>query len=287
MDGRVQLQEALPPSLMEERLEARYGDPDAAGALQGMPWNTVLDTLLAHRSVRAYSDRPLPPGTLETIVAAAQSAPTSSNLQAWSVIAVEDRGRKARLASFAGNQKHVANAPLLLVFLADLTRLRAVSRQHGLPGEGLDFLELFVIGVADAAFAAQNAVVALESLGMGSCYIGAMRNQPEAVAAELGLPDGTFAVFGLTVGYPDPAVQTDVKPRLQQPVVLHHERYGATAAPEALAAYDTRVNAFQKKQHMTEIAWTQQAARRVRGVESLTGRDRLRAILQARGFPLR
>src|ERR1019366_4866478 len=99
---------------------ARYG---AAAAPRLLPLNAVLTTLLSHRSVRRYRPDPLPLHTLETLVAAGQSASTSSNLQAWSVVAVEDAGRKARLAAVAGNQAHITECPLFLVFLADLSRL--------------------------------------------------------------------------------------------------------------------------------------------------------------------
>src|ERR1700689_2304287 len=75
-------------------------------------WNETLDVLLSHRSVRAYLPGPLPVGTLETLVAAAQSAATSSNLQAWSVIAVEDPARIPRLAAPAGHKKQSVRAPL-------------------------------------------------------------------------------------------------------------------------------------------------------------------------------
>ena len=98
------------------RFQARYGTatpPEGA-------WNETLDLLLAHRSVRRYLADALPDGALEAAIAAAQSASTSSNLQVWSVIAVRDTGRKARLAALAGQQVHVAKAPLLLVWLADL-----------------------------------------------------------------------------------------------------------------------------------------------------------------------
>ncbi len=270
-------------ALLRERYGAAWA-PQAGAADAAV--NDVIATLLAHRSVRAYADRALPADILETIAAAAQSAPTSSNLQAWSVVAVRDTERKARLAACAGNQKHVANAPLLLVFVADLSRLRRVSITEQMPGAGLDYLEALVVAIADAAFAAQNTVVALESLGIGSCYIGGMRNQPEAVAAELGLPPEAFGVFGLTLGYPDPAVATDVKPRLPASLVLHEERYQAETA-EARAGYDASMHAFQRGQQMSELNWTSQASRRVRGPEALSGRDRLAAALESLGFGLK
>src|ERR1700734_2507618 len=78
-----------------DRLWARYRDEEFADRLSSVPWNDALDTIMSHRSVRSYRDAPLPPGTLELLIAAAQSAATTSNLQAWSIIAVEDAARKA------------------------------------------------------------------------------------------------------------------------------------------------------------------------------------------------
>ena len=125
------------------------------------------------------------------------------------------RIRRAKRASrsFAANQKHVEEAPLLLMFVADLARLRHVAVGADEPVKGLDYTESFLVALADAAFAAQNCFIALESLGLGACYIGAMRNHPREVAEELGLPAGAFVVFGMTIGYPDPEVETGVKPR--------------------------------------------------------------------------
>ncbi|MBP2548945.1 nitroreductase [Neorhizobium galegae] len=264
--------------------QARYG----RAPVPALPseWNETLEVLLSHRSSRNYRADALPTGTVELLVAAAQSAPTSSNLQAWSVIAVEDPERKARLAGFTGGNAHILAAPLFLVWLVDLSRLREIARQHGNSGEGLDFHESFLIGAIDAALAAQNAVVAIDSLGLGSCYIGGMRNQPEDVARELKLPPETVAVFGLTVGYPDPAVETDVKPRLPQSAVLFREEYG-TIRPEDLASYDDAMKAFQQKQKLPLSGWTSVIAKRIENAAALKGRSQLTAILRRLGFPLK
>jgi nitroreductase len=192
-----------------------------------IPWNDTLDVLLSHRSTRAYLPDSLPEGTLETLVAAAQSAASSSNLQAWSVIAVEDRDRKARLAALAGNQKHIVQAPLFLVWLIDLNRMTRLAQLRRAPSEGLNYIESFLVGAIDATLAAQNAMLALESLGLGAVFIGALRNKPAEVAAELGLPPNVVAVFGLAVGRPDPERPASVKPRLPQNAVLFREREGA------------------------------------------------------------
>ncbi|MDT8267893.1 nitroreductase family protein, partial [Roseomonas sp. DSM 102946] len=149
-------------------------------------------------------------------------------MQAWSVVAVTDPDSKRRLAAVAGGQRHVEQCPLFLVFLADLSRHARLAERTGRPLEGLPFLETFLVAALDAGLAAQNAVVAAESLGLGTVYIGALRNDLEAVAAELGLPPGATAVFGLCVGYPAPDGGA-VKPRLPQSAVLHHERYDPEA----------------------------------------------------------
>jgi nitroreductase len=267
-----------------ESFARRYG---AAVPPPGV-WNATLDLLLAHRSVRHYTNDPLPHGALEAALAAAQSASTSSNLQLWSVIAVADAGRKQRLSVHAANQAHVAKAPLLLVWLADLARLRALGGELNAATEGLDYFEAFLLAATDAALAAQNAMTAFESLGLGGCYIGGMRNRPAEVAAELGLPDEVFALFGMTVGVPDPAHPSQVKPRLPPDVVLMREQYQWNDEQRAaVAAYNERLRAFQRSEAMREQDWTAQATRRVRDAAALTGRHILRGFLNGIGFKLR
>ncbi|KAF2990568.1 NADPH-dependent oxidoreductase [Methylocystis sp. MJC1] len=251
-------------------------------------WNDTLELLLAHRSHRNYLDQPLPPGALETIAAAAQSASTSSNLQVWSVVAVEDEERKNRLADLAGGQQHIRDCKLLLIWLCDLARLENLGKERGRDAAALHYLEIFMTGVVDAALAAQNAVVALESIGLGCCYIGAMRNKPEEVAKELNLPPNVFAVFGMTVGVPDPAANAGVKPRLGQAAVLHREQYQwGDAQREAIETLDTVFKDFQKEQGLPEQGWIRQVLSRVRGTDAMSGRDRLREALKALGFELR
>lgn len=264
-------------------LALRYG----ADAPAGVRWNDTLAQLLAHRSVRAYLPDALPEGTVETLVAAAQSAASSSNLQLWSVVAVHDAARRARLAELAGGQKHIEQAPLILLWIADLARARAVADAAGAPAEGFEFLESFTVAAIDAALAAQNAVIAAESLGLGTVYIGALRNQPEAVAAVADLPPGAAVVFGLVVGFPDPARPAAIKPRLPQDAVLHRETYALAPQHAAIARYDETARAFQTEQGQDPVGWRALLLARGRSAASLNGRDRLKAALRALGFGLR
>ncbi|MGI2033905.1 NADPH-dependent oxidoreductase [Rhizobium panacihumi] len=265
-------------------LHSRYGTEQR---FEPGKWTDSLDAILSHRTVRTYLPKPVPDDILHIAVAAAQSAPSSSNLQAWSVVAVTDLQRRAALADLATPNPQILSAPLFLLWIADLSRLRHITVNHGNSGEGLDYLESFLLASVDAALAAQNALVALESLGLGTCYIGGMRNHPAEVAALLNLPAEAFAVFGMTVGYPDPSIKTDIKPRLPQSAVLHREQYGETTRDAALADYDDTLRIFQKGQGMAVRGWSEVVAARVADRAALKGRDLLTDIARRLGFKLR
>jgi len=259
----------------------RYGDPTAALALS----SDVLTLQLAHRSVRRFRPRPVTDDELAALVAAAQSAPTSSNLQPWSVVAVRDPERKARLAALAGDQEFIRQAPLLLVWVADLGRARRLAARAEVPLDATDYLETTVIGFVDTALAAQNAVLAAASLGLGSVFVGAIRNSPEAVASELLLPEHAVAAFGLAVGEPDPSEAADVKPRLPQDAVLHHERYDV-AADAGIAAYDERLADYHRRYGL-HGRWSDRVLSRLAGPGSMAGRHTLRDTLERLGLPSR
>jgi len=270
-------------------LRRRYGIGSLrlSSAAEEVLEHPTLAGLLAHRSVRRFLPQSLAAGVLEALVAAAQSAPSSSNLQAWSVVAVEDPERKAAAARLAGDQESIRQAPVLLLFIADHARLEDAGRTHHGTGEGLDYLELFVIAMLDAALAAQNLVVAAEALGLGTCYIGAARNHPLELADLIGLPPRAVVAFGLVVGHLAAEPGRTVRPRLPQHEVLHRERYTSTQRPEAIAAFDAVHAAFLRGQNLPPRPWSQQVAERVGTVAALRGRHRLLDQLRQRGFPLR
>jgi hypothetical protein len=152
----------------------------------------------------------------------------------------------------------------------------------------ISYVESFLVGAIDAALAAQNAVIALESLGLGAVYIGAIRNKPLEVAAELQTPPHVFPVFGMAVGYPDPSIDTGIRPRLPQAAVLHREVYGwGEPQREAVADYNQSLSAYQRERAMPVQDWTAQSIKRLKDASSLTGRDRLREMLNILGFELK
>ncbi|HQV17915.1 MAG: NADPH-dependent oxidoreductase [Gordonia sp.] len=263
-------------------IAARYAD----AALTLTTTSDIIAAQLAHRSVRKFLDTPVDDAQLQAIVAAAQSASTSSNLQPWSVIAVRDPQRKARLAALANNQQFINEAGLFLVWVADLGRARRVAERENAPLDGADYLETTIIGFVDTALAAQNAVVASESLGLGTVFVGALRNKPLEVADELGLPPHTIATFGLAVGVPDPTENAGIKPRLPQEAVLHQEQYDAAAADAHITGYDESLADYNRR-HGLDGTWSGRVLTRLGTVASLHGREKLRDQLETRGLPSR
>jgi nitroreductase len=267
-----------------EALARRYG----ADALpQAGPWNETIASMLDHRSVRGYKPDPVPPGTLETLMAAATSAATSSNMQWWSAIAVSDPAKKKVLAEIAGNQKHIEQCPLYICWVADMARNARISESERADFECMPWLETFMVACIDAALAAQNAVVAAESIGLQTVYIGAMRNDPERVHKLLELPPKAFVVFGLCVGYATEQAAGEVKPRLPQSTVLHHDRYDASKEVAQRAIYDNEMSKFSARHELQAATWTQRVLNRLGPIKSMNGRERMRAALASLGFEIR
>jgi nitroreductase len=257
---------------MESAWQIRYGRDGEVPA--------GVAPFLEHRSVRRYSEQEVPESLISALIGAAQSASTSSNLQLWSVISVQEPGRRAAIARLCADQGHVHRAPWFLCFFADHARLRAAAAVHGEACAGLDFAEFAIMALIDVALAAERLVCAAEAVGLGACYIGALRNDPAAVQALLGLPQGTFGVFGLTLGYPDPERPASLKPRLPQDAVWHREVY----APNGIGDYDARMDAFFGREGMAQgEPWSAKSGKRV-GEDHLAGREVILDYLHRQGM---
>lgn len=250
----------------------------------------TIELMHQHGSVRNYKPDPVPHEMIETIVAAGQRAATSSNLQMYSVVAITDSQKRARLQELCNNQRHIGQAPVFLTWVADLSRLERVCQARGFAHEAGQ-VENFLLAAVDTAIAAQNVGLAAESLGLGFCYIGAIRNNPREVIQLLRLPRRTFPLFGMTLGWPARAPM--VRPRLPLEAVLHWERYDPEGEEIHLQDYDQEMIAtgiYKWRQVSTtdpipedQYGWTEHSARRV----SQVLRPHLREILLDQGFELK
>jgi nitroreductase len=266
----------------ENAWSIRYGTPAPPIPLG------FVHKLLNHRSVRRFKTDPIPESTIEWLMAAAQSASTSSTLQLWSAVSVQEPDRREAIAKLCADQDQVRNASWFFAFFADHYRLRQAAKGVGEDAAGLDYEEFYGMALIDAALAAERMVCAAETMDIGVCYIGALRNHPEQMAELLGAPVGTYGLFGLCLGWPEEPMTAEIKPRLPQSAVWHRERYKLDLTPE-IALYDERMRAFYESQQMKgEVTWSMRSGRRVDGSErSLTGRGVLRAWKEKMGFAKR
>jgi nitroreductase len=258
--------------------------------------NDTLDLIRQHGSVREYTAEPVPNTLLETLIEAGQHASTSSNLQLYSIIAVRDAETRQRLAGLCGNQAHVATAPIFLACCADLARMNEVCQSRGYT-QVTDRVENFLLAAVDAVLVAQSVALAAESFGLGICYIGAIRNNPQAIIDLLRLPRLVFPVTGMTLGWP--AKPPMLRPRLPTRSVLHYEQYSddSSALHEDLMHYDDvmmRTGIYNNRQSAPPAAgtapvdphsygWLEHSARRT----SQILRPELKAVLSAQGFDLK
>ena len=250
----------------------------------------VIEQIYRHASVRRFTSEPVARDLVETIVAAAQRSATSSNLQMYSVVAVTDADRRARLSELCGDQAQIVQAPVFLAWCADRSRLDRICQYRGYP-QPTEHVEPFLVSAVDAAILMQTATLAAESLGLGACYIGAIRNHPAEVIDLLELPRLTFPIAGMTLGWPEVAPKQ--KPRLATSAILHWETYDASREMEALADYDRVMAAtgiYQGRQvpvpggegEMEDYGWMEHSARRV----SQAKRTGLGEVIRQQGFGL-
>lgn len=244
-------------------------------------YSSLISQLMNHRSIRKYKDQEVTDEQLEVIIAAGQMASTSSNVQAYSVIAVTDSERKRELSLLCGDQSYVRECPIFLVWCADLYRLKEASSSYiGENDSYEDSTENFIVATVDAALAAQNAAVAAESLGLGIVYIGGIRNQIEQVSSLLGLPELVYPVFGMCVGYPDQ--EPSRRPRLPLQGVLHREHYQQEETVKQVERYDEVMTAYLKERTggTKDTPWSQLMAERLKQPARLHMQD----FLKKKGF---
>jgi FMN reductase (NADPH) len=245
--------------------------------------NQTIETILNHRSIRSFKKSPLSEEEIHTIVKSAQAASTSSYIQAYTIIGVRNPEKKKKLAELAGNQSYVEENGHFFVFCADLYRHENIGKWEGADVRAsLESTEKFMVSLIDASLAAQNAAIAAESMGMGICYIGGIRNDLEAVSEVLGLPRHVIPLFGLAVGYP--ANDSSVKPRLPLHAVYHEDGYKTdeAAMKAELDRYDETISSYyhERTGGKRSDRWTEQMAKMLSGKKRMY----MKEFVEKRGF---
>ena len=250
----------------------------------------TIEQIHRHCSVRAYTSEPVPRSMVREIVAAGQRSSTSSNLQLYSVVAVTEAETRDELARLCGDQEHIRQAPVFLAWCADASRLARVCAARGYQ-QVTDHVENFLVAAVDVAILMQTATLAAESMQLGMCYIGGIRNDLQAVIDLLQLPKLVVPISGMTLGWP--ASQPTQRPRLATEAILHWERYSTDGEEELLAEYDramVETGIYNNRQvpvpgrpsSVEEYGWQEHSARRA----AAGGRAGMGAVIRGHGFAL-
>ena len=244
--------------------------------------SSVIDLLKSHRSIRKFTDQAIEPELFADLITAGQAAATSSFLQGSTVVRIKKAETRSAIAKLAGGQSYVESATEFMIFCADLKRPGNYCAEYQKSFEG-DYTEHFIIATVDVALMAQSMVAAAESVGLGICYIGGIRNDPAQVSELLELPKGVYPVFGLCLGYPDQ--DPEVKPRLPLSVILKEEVYNEVGDREAISEYDDHIREYYKTRTGGGhgISWTEQ----VSSLLSEKARPHMRGFLEGQGFKFR
>ena len=198
----------------------------------------LMNSILSRASVRKFSKKEISQELLTLLLTAAQSAPSKSNLQQYSILVIQNQAFKKEISSLIGDTKWALTAPVFLLFLADVRRNIKITKHKGYNHQNNN-VDTFMNGVIDAALSMQCMINASESIGLGICPISMIRNIIEEVKNLCQLPKGVFPIAGLAVGWPDE--KSSVSQRLPQDIVTHYDKYNEKNLMDEIIKYDDRV----------------------------------------------
>lgn len=245
--------------------------------------NTIIQSMMERRSVRSFTDQTIAPEVLESILKAAQQAPNSVNGQQISLIVVRERERIEQLAALAGGQPQVAGSNVFIVVVADFNRTATAVAMAG--GEQVfdQGIEAVITGAVDAGITVEAITMAAESYGIGNVIIGGIRQNLQGVIDLLDLPEKTFPVVGISLGYPNPEHMPSVKPRIALEAYAFNEKYTDADLKPFIEIYDAVIEQYWSNVGVTQPVYTVG----MKNYYGNTGRMETSDILKAQGFGLK
>lgn len=256
--------------------------------------NSTLDVLKNRTSLRIYDKREVTKEEEDMILESAILAPTAGNQMLYSMIVIRSQEVKEILAKSCDNQPFIAKAPLVVVFVADHHKwfdyfkkngVKEFSETHNLEFEAPQESDLF-LAIEDTMIAAQNSVIAAESIGIGSCYIGDIVENYEFIQDLLKLPEYTFPISMLCFGHYRPEHKKAFRKRFDKKFVVFDDTYKQLSDEEYKEMfmeqdkmyspqnkYDAKNHAQQFYARKTGAAFCKEMARSVRiALKEWTGR---------------
>ena len=267
----------------------RYGKEAEFGQLD-IDITGHLETILSRSSVRKFSKKTISNELLSLLLTAAQSAPSKSNLQQYSILVIQDELIKSKISNLLGNTKWALRAPIFFLFLSDIRRNIKITKKRGYTYKNNN-LDTFMNSVIDAALSMQSMISAAESIGLGVCPISMIRNIIDEVKIICDLPKGVFPIAGLSLGWPEE--KSNISYRLPQDVVIHYNTYNDENLFNKIEEYDERVFKVdpipkEKQRHINLYGvaergtWSENISRQL----SVPERDKFKIWLKDHGFNL-
>jgi len=210
--------------------------------------NTTIDLLCNRTSCRDFLDKPIAPEMMQSILESGIHAANGGNLQPYSIIKIEKRETRARLADLCGRQSFIADAPTSLMFCIDWHRIERWAKLEGAPFTAADSFKMFWISIQDVVLCAQQMATAADSLGLGSVYVGFVLEPMLELCKLMQLPQGVMPVVMLCLGHP--AQKPASAPRLDTEIVVHNETYRDPPDEQLLAAFRNKFS--HRRQAVTE-----------------------------------
>ena len=256
-----------------------------SGEIEEEKMNDTIKMLLEHRSIRAWTDKKIPEEEVQLLFDVAMQTSTSNGMQQASIIRVNDMKKREALAKIA-TQAYLSTPSELLVFVCDNYRNYKIVEEKGAESNHSNDIDRFIQGVTDASIMAQNVTVAAESMGLGVVYFGSILNDTAGVCEILNLPENTFPVVGLGIGYPDQEPQ--LKPRMHKEDRVFIDEY---------KTYDSYVDELKEyDKEMTTYYDLRNANRRVdsftdqvvaKNKVKVAKRSEMMDVIRAQGFDIK
>lgn len=243
--------------------------------------NPTIKKMMEHFSVRDFTKQKITAEQKQALIAAAQSGSTSEFVQAFSIIEITDQTLRNELADITISSPHVKKADTFYVFVADLNRQASILKAHNQDLASLKNMESLIVSIVDTTIAAQNMAIAAESMDLGICYIGSLRNNIKRVAELLKLPELTLPIFGMTIGVP--AVKNQTKPRLPKVNQVATNSYDNQKFTD-LSDYDAVVHDYyaQRKTNASDTDWSKKNLAIFKQIR----RPEVTSFLKEQGFTL-
>lgn len=209
----------------------------------------MINCLKERRTIRQYLDKEIDDRLLNELLETAFRAPTTGNMQVYSVVVTRNRENKERLAPAHFNQPSVTHAPVVLTFCADFNRfVKWCEASHAQPG--YDNFQSFVTAAIDALLVAQQFCTVAELSGLGCCYLGTTTYNAPQIAEALHLPRLVIPITTLTVGYP--AHTPALVDRLPLEAIVHHESYHDYSPEDIHRLYAVKESLPENRQFVVE-----------------------------------